>query len=118
MIAQPMSLARALHALFSFVLLVMCASAFAQANSIEAVNISPQAGGRVIVRVTLKEPPANPPAGFTVTNPPRIALDFLNTSGTLPRGMQDMSEGDLRRVNLVQAGDRTRMVLELSLIHI
>ena len=69
MTAQPMSLARALHALFSFALLVMCASAFAQTNSIEAVNISPQAGGRVIVRVTLKEPPANPPAGFSCQQP-------------------------------------------------
>ena len=50
---------------------------------IEAINVSPQTGGRVVVRVTLKEAPANPPAGFTVNNPPRIALDFPNTGNAL-----------------------------------
>jgi type IV pilus assembly protein PilQ len=106
--------ARALLALFSFTLVTVCASAFAQTNAIEAVNISPQAGGRVIVRVTLKQPPANPPAGFSVSNPPRIALDFADTAVAMPRAMRDVAEGDLRRINLVQAGDRTRMVLELA----
>ena len=66
------------------------------------------------MRVTLKQPPANPPAGFTVTNPPRIALDFANTGNAMGRNVQEISEGDLRRINVVQAGERTRMVLELS----
>jgi type IV pilus assembly protein PilQ len=105
---------RALLAFFSFALAAVCASAFAQTNSIEAVDISAQAGGRVIVRVTLKQPPASPPAGFAVTNPPRIALDFAGTSNAMSRGTQEVAEGDLRRINLVQAGDRTRMVLELT----
>ena len=89
-------------------------AAHAQTNSIQSVNVSPQSGGRVLVRVTLKEPPANPPAGFTVNNPPRIALDFPNTGNAMGRNVQEVSEGDLRRINVVQAGDRTRMVLELS----
>ena len=32
---------------------------------------------------TLKAPPANPPAGFAIASPPRIALDFLDTSNAL-----------------------------------
>jgi type IV pilus assembly protein PilQ len=112
--ATAISCVRALHAFFALTLLAWCASAFAQTNSIESVNISPQAGGRVIVRVTLKDPPANPPVGFTVSNPPRIALDFLNTVTSKVRGGQELAEGDLRRVNLVPAGDRTRLVLELA----
>ena len=95
-------------------LLVPFAHAYAQNNSIQSVNVSPQAGGRVLVRVTLKDPPANPPAGFTVNNPPRIALDFPNTGNATGRNVQEVAEGDLRRVNIVQSGDRTRMVLELS----
>ncbi len=114
MTATAISLARALHGFFVLALFALCAPAFAQTNSIESVNISPQAGGRVIVRVMLKQPPANPPAGFTVNNPPRIALDFADTGSAMQRAMQDVSEGDLRRINVVQAGDRTRMVLELT----
>src|SRR5687768_6611416 len=102
------SLKRALHALPVFALLFAFTQAHAQTNSIESVNVSPQQGGRVLVRVTLKQPPANPPAGFSVANPPRIALDFPGTSNAMGRNVQEISEGDLRRINVVQAGDRTR----------
>jgi len=90
-------------------------SASAQpANSIEAVDVSSQQGGKIIVKVTLRDAPANPPAGFMINNPPRIAFDFPNTTNALGRSLQDIGEGDLRKINLVQAGDRTRMVLELT----
>ena len=93
--------------------LLVCASAYGQ-NSIEGVAVSPQPGGTVIVKVTMKSPLTNPPAGFTVNNPPRIAFDFPNTTNATGRTSQDIGEGDLRKLNVVQAGDRTRMVLELS----
>lgn len=108
------ALASASRALLALALLVLGAHGYAQTNSIESVNVSPQPGGRVLVRITLKQPPANPPAGFTVSNPPRIALDFPGTANAMGRNQQEVSEGDLRRINVVQAGDRTRMVLELS----
>ena len=97
-------------------LTLACASlaARAQANSIESINVSPATAGKVIVRVTLRQPLAGPPAGFTVTNPPRIAFDFLNTTSTLGRSTQEVAEGDLRTINVVQAGDRTRLVLNLA----
>ncbi len=98
-------------------LILACANIVASAqttNSIEAVNVSSQPGGKIIVKVTLKNPPANPPAGFTINNPPRIAFDFPNTSNAMGRNLQDIGEGDLRKINVVQSGDRTRMVLELA----
>jgi type IV pilus assembly protein PilQ len=97
--------------------LLLCAasvSARAQTNAIESINASSQPGGKVVVRVTLREVPANPPAGFTINNPPRIAFDFPNTGSVLQRGSQDVGEGDLRSINVVQAGDRTRLVLNLA----
>src|ERR687896_333616 len=106
--------ARAIHALAAIVLALALAPAFAQTNAIESINVSPQSGGRVLVRVSLRQPPANPPAGFTVNNPPRIALDFAATGNAMGKNVHEVSEGDLRRINVVQAGDRTRMVLELS----
>jgi type IV pilus assembly protein PilQ len=97
-------------------LLLACAGtvAYGQANSIEGIDVSPSTGGRVIVKVTLKQALVSPPAGFSVTNPPRVAFDFLNTSNALGRNAQDVNEGDLRSLNVVQAGDRTRLVLNLA----
>jgi type IV pilus assembly protein PilQ len=57
---------------------------------------------------------ANPPAGFAINNPPRIALDFPNTVNGLGRNSQDVREGELRSMNVVQVGDRTRLVMNLG----
>jgi type IV pilus assembly protein PilQ len=111
---QPKLISPLLNVLAAWLLAAASISAHAQANSIEAINVSPQTGGKVVVRVTLKQAPANPPAGFTINNPPRIAFDFPNTGSALGRAPQDVGEGDLRSVNVVQAGDRTRLVLNLS----
>jgi type IV pilus assembly protein PilQ len=81
-------------------------------NGIEAFNVTQQAGS-VVLKITLKQPLANPPAGFSVANPARIALDFPNTANLLGRTSQEINEGDLRSINLVQVGDRTRLVLNL-----
>lgn len=103
------------HAMLALIFALAGSSASAQsANSIEAVNVSSQQGGKIIVKVTLKNAPANPPAGFMINNPPRIAFDFPNTSNAMGRSLQDVNEGDLRKINVVQAGNRTRMVLELA----
>ena len=103
------------HAMLALIFALAGSGASAQSvNSIEAVNVSSQQGGKIIVKVTLKNPPANPPAGFMINNPPRIAFDFPNTSNAMGRSLQDVNEGDLRKINVVQAGNRTRMVLELA----
>ena len=62
------------------VLLAVIASAGHAQNSIESVNVSPQPGGKIVIRVGLKEALASAPAGFTVNNPPRLAFDFASTS--------------------------------------
>src|SRR6202171_6820665 len=55
------------------------------ANSIEGLTVSQGSSGRTVVRFTLKAPLANPPAGFAINNPPRIALDFPETGNGLDR---------------------------------
>jgi len=86
--------------------------AFAQANSIEGFDVTQQ-GGNVVVRITTKEPVKSLPPSFTVANPARIVFDFANTSNALGRNAQDVSQGELRSMNLVQGSDRTRLVLNL-----
>jgi type IV pilus assembly protein PilQ len=107
-------LAPLIGALAVLVLAGAGAPARAQANAIETINVSPQAGGKVVVRVMLKQPLANPPAAFTINNPPRIAFDFPGTASAIGRATQEVGEGELRSINVVQAGERTRLVLNLS----
>jgi len=92
---------------------VAVSTAFAQ-NSIETVNVSAQQGGSTLVKITLKGAPAGTPASFVVNNPPRIAFDFPGTTNGSGKTTHEIGEGDVRRINIVQAGDRSRLVLETS----
>jgi type IV pilus assembly protein PilQ len=93
-------------------LLAASGSALAQTNAIESFDVAQQ-GGNVVVRITTKEPLKAAPPSFTVANPARIVFDFANTSNALGRNAQDVGQGELRSMNLVQGSDRTRMVLNL-----
>jgi type IV pilus assembly protein PilQ len=86
--------------------------AAAQANSIEGFDVTQQ-GGKTVVRITTKEPLATVPPNFAVANPARIAFDFPNTVNGLGRSSQDIGQGELRSMNVVQGTDRTRLVLNL-----
>lgn len=83
-------------------------------NSIESVDYSALQSGKFLITLKLKHAPKNPPAGFTVNNPPRIALDLLDTSNALGKSNIDVSEGVLRNLNIVQSGSRTRLVINLA----
>ena len=98
-------------ALLAFGLAGAAPVVFAQ-NSIEAFDVTQQ-GGQVLVRLTMKQALTAAPASFTVASPARIAFDFPSTANNLGRTSQEIGERDLRSMNLVQVGDRTRMVLNL-----
>ncbi len=82
-------------------------------NVIESINVSGE-GGKLEIKLGLKQPLANPPAGFSLNNPPRIALDFPGTVNGLGRNAQDVNQGDLKNIRLGQSGGRTRIVLNLA----
>ncbi|HVS26868.1 MAG TPA: type IV pilus secretin PilQ [Burkholderiales bacterium] len=83
-------------------------------NSIQAIDVTPLQGGKLAVKITLSQALANPPAGFTVNNPPRIAFDFPNTANALGKNSQDVNNPTLRSINIVQVGSRTRLVMNLT----
>jgi type IV pilus assembly protein PilQ len=97
-------------------LLALCltgALAWAQENAIESIDANQQ-GGNVIIKVGMKNPLTKPPLGFAVTNPSRIALDFADTINSTGKTSQEISLGDVRNVNVVQAGNRSRLVFNLK----
>ena len=92
--------------------MLLSAMAWAE-NSIDAVVVSRGTAGRTVVKMTMKEPLATAPAGFSINNPPRIALDFPATGNGTGKAVQDVGDAILRSLNIVQAGTRTRVVLNL-----
>lgn len=106
----PTWLARLAAAL---VMLLCGGAALAQDNAIEAITASQQ-GSNVVINIALKHAPAKPPIGFSITNPARIALDFAETGNATGKSNQDIGLGDVRGANVVQAGERTRVVLNLK----
>jgi len=83
------------------------------ANSIDNLSVGQQ-GGNTVIKVVLKQPLAAPPSSFSVANPARVVFDFASTANGLGRTVQQVNEGDLRNLNIVQVGDRTRLVLNLK----
>lgn len=83
-------------------------------NAVQSVETTTLPGGKVVVRVNLKNALTATPAGFTVGNPPRIALDLPDTGNAMGRNTVEANLGPLSNVNVVQAGTRTRLVLNLN----
>lgn len=94
--------------------LVSVAKAETFSNKIESIDFSPLSGGRVSIRVVTTQPLINPPAGFAINSPARIALDFPNVGNGLNKSNIKSKQGVLKSVTLAQGKDRTRMVLNLS----
>ncbi len=103
-------------------LLLACAAPFMAATpahaqaaaetTIQSITSTQQAGAEV-VRIELSAPLAAVPNGFAVQTPPRVALDLPAVSNGLGRNLVDINQGNLRSVAIAQAGDRTRLVLNL-----
>ncbi len=94
--------------------MVMALMAHAQ-GAIEAVSASIQ-GGAEVVRIDLTQQLGAIPTGFSIQSPARIALDFPGISNAMGRSNVDVNQGNLKSVNVVQSGDRTRVVLNLKQI--
>ena len=86
--------------------------AFAQ-NVIEDVAVAKGAAGRTTLTFSLKEPLVGGPSVFAIATPPRLVLDFANTT-TIGKATNDVTDSVLRSYNVVQAQGRTRVVLNLS----
>ncbi len=96
------------------VLVLALASVAAQAQTaIESVTGSIQSGSEVI-RIDLSDALTALPSGVSIQSPARIALDFPGVSSNVGRSAIEVNQGNLRSVNVVQVGDRSRVVLNLK----
>ena len=86
----------------------------ALSNKIENVEVSTLPGGRLSVRVRTTQPLTNPPPGFTLSAPARIALDFPQVANGTGKNNIQAEQGMLKSISMAQGKERTRMVLNLA----
>ncbi len=82
-------------------------------NEIQRVDVSTLPGNRLEFRVELAAPPDEPSA-FTIRDPDRIALDFGATRNRTGEREITVDTGIARSINIAEADDRTRLVLNLD----
>jgi len=107
---RPQRIAAGTRALLALVL-AFAGAAHAE-NVLEEITYSPGPGGQVDVRMKLTEPPVEPKL-FTTDSPARIAVDFDNTRNGLTERRITVGLGATNAVSAVEAGGRTRVVVEL-----
>ncbi|PZQ11710.1 MAG: type IV pilus secretin PilQ [Rhodanobacter denitrificans] len=88
-------------------------SAAAQAqNTLEAIDYTALPGGKVEITLKFAEPVTDPRA-FTTETPPTIALDLPDTRNGLTKRRVEIGTGATAGVSAVEAGGRTRVVVDL-----
>ncbi len=81
-------------------------------NVIQEIRYAKLPGGRIQITLQMSQPPPAPSA-FSITNPPRVALDFPNTKLALANKTVRVQEGAVLNVTAIEAADRSRIVLSL-----
>jgi type IV pilus assembly protein PilQ len=87
-------------------------TSFAAENSIKQVQVR-RDGDQVLLKVQMAAPLKSLPGNWSVVEPPRVVIDFPETDNQSGQSSQQVAEGDLKSLNLVQTDKLTRLVLNL-----
>jgi len=88
--------------------------AVAQAQTVVESVTGQIQGGTEVVRIDFSRPLSAVPSGFAIQSPARVALDVPGATNGLGRNTVEINQGNVRSVNVVQAGERTRLVVNLK----
>ncbi len=84
----------------------------AQATDLQDVDFTTLPGDKAQVTLTFSEA-VDAPESFATDEPARIVLDFNGVKNKLSERTQQINSGETRSIATVEAGDRTRMVINL-----
>ncbi|WP_454765178.1 type IV pilus secretin PilQ [Cupriavidus campinensis] len=104
---------RALAGAAAMALVLASPAAHAQTNQLKQVEAN-VVGEQTVFTVDLQGPLTQKPADFTTQNPAKIAIDFFDTGFAAGRAQYEYAGKVLKSANVMQIGDRTRVVLNLS----
>ncbi|WP_417661831.1 type IV pilus secretin PilQ [Pseudomonas sp.] len=97
----------------SISLLGVLLSPVLMAANLESLDVAALPGDRVELKMSFDEPVAAP-RGYTIEQPARIALDLPGVSNQLGTKNRELGVGNARSVTVVEAKDRTRLIINLS----
>ncbi|WP_191489902.1 type IV pilus secretin PilQ [Pseudomonas sp. FEN] len=83
------------------------------AANLKTLDVAALPGDRVELKLGFDSPPAAP-HGYTTDQPARIALDLSGVSSQLTNKTRDLGVGNARSVTVVEAKDRTRLIINLT----
>ncbi|MGO4324653.1 type IV pilus secretin PilQ [Pseudomonas sp. KB_12] len=81
--------------------------------SLKTLDVAALPGDRVELKLSFDGPPP-PPRGYTTEQPARIALDLPGVTNQLSSKRRDLGGGNARSATVVEAGDRTRLIIGLT----
>ena len=93
---------------------LLLASPFAAlAATLEDLSVQGLAGDLVEIRLAFDAPP---PAGsgYTIDDPARIVIDLPGVTSTLASRHHELGQGNARRLSVLPAPDRTRLIFNLD----
>lgn len=99
--------------LATFAGMALAAQAAAAENALVDISHVTLPGNKQQLALTMSGPAADPKA-FTIDNPARIALDLSDTTNAMDQRNIRVSAGLLQNITTVEAGGRTRVVINLA----
>ncbi|MBP8902551.1 MAG: type IV pilus secretin PilQ [Thiobacillaceae bacterium] len=94
--------------------LLIAMPALAAQNALNTVSVAEGESGSQVIKIILKEALAGEPVSFSTSNPHRLVLDLPNTGNSLGRTQENLNVGVIKNYQVVQSGDRTRIVFNLN----
>ena len=96
-------------------LALMCVASFSMAASVtlEKIDFASLSGNRVEMRLEFDGIPPDP-RSYTIDQPARITLDLFDVVSGLKSKYHNLGVGNARSVTVLEAGDRTRVVVNLT----
>ncbi len=83
------------------------------AADLQSLGYSSLPGEKVQLMLTFSEP-VDKPNTFSIDDPARVVLDFADVANKLDRKTQQINIGETNSVSIIEAGERTRMVINLA----
>lgn len=83
------------------------------AANLQGLDVSALPGDKVELKLTFDEA-VTAPRGYTIEQPARIALDLPGVTNQLGAKRRELGAGNARSVNIVEAQDRTRLIINMT----
>ncbi|OGT74311.1 MAG: pilus assembly protein PilQ [Gammaproteobacteria bacterium RIFCSPLOWO2_02_FULL_56_15] len=99
--------------LITLIIFYLCCAYLQAAVTLDEISYSSMPGDRVQIDLKFSEPLTDEPVNFTIDNPARIAVDLPGVSLNLAERNQSIGIGMAHSLAAVEAGGRTRVVVNL-----